>query len=244
MEKKESLRKKLMYLLGCKPEKNAVNHRRKPWLDDNEVVHSYTPKQQKMLDNAVNTILFEATEPADLSLRLYGEKHYQDVRHTFDLLNYNPSKFVDPLRSKCAPIFQVTEEIQQIAMGMIKLMIKENGVGLAAPQVGKLIQMIACVNNENTVNILINPVIVEKSKETNVDLEGCLSLPDQFVMVERHNSIKVFCKDIFGNDLFVIASGRYARIIQHEMDHLQGVMMLDHTTGESVADGMPGVSRV
>ncbi|WP_210492692.1 peptide deformylase [Patulibacter sp. SYSU D01012] len=116
------------------------------------------------------------------------------------------------------------------AMGM--LMHDAQGVGLAANQVGTLHRVLvyAVDGGEGPVRKLVNPTIAWRSDDVEVGPEGCLSLPRISVDVERHVFLAVRAKDEDGRDIEVEASGFEARIIQHEMDHLDGILILDRTS--------------
>jgi len=124
-------------------------------------------------------------------------------------------------------------ELKRLVKRMGKAMREAPGVGLAAPQLGVQKRVIVFeVDDELGLVALVNPVIVERSEETEVDEEGCLSLPGISVPVER--SVAVVCQalDIEGARIRVEGSGLLARVIQHETDHLDGVLILDRATPE------------
>lgn len=82
--------------------------------------------------------------------------------------------------------------------------------------------------------ILINPKITQKSSETELDWEGCLSVPDRYGLVERYKKIKITAKDLNGNKLKIKAEGFFARTIQHETDHLDGVLFTSKVVGKTL----------
>jgi peptide deformylase len=102
----------------------------------------------------------------------------------------------------------------------------ENGVGLAACQVGKRFALCVVVPDENEPMVLCNPVL-EYGRQTNVQTEGCLSLPGVECEVSRADDIIVHCRNIRGRRVHFEASGFLARVIQHEVDHLNGVLIID-----------------
>ena len=116
----------------------------------------------------------------------------------------------------------------EVVQGMLGTMLVEGGVGLAANQVG-LDLRIALVKEVPTDNVmvLVNPEIIKKGAVTSVKNEGCLSYPGKVVLVERSNKIMVKYQDLHGADLIANFSGYVARIIQHEVDHLNGITILD-----------------
>jgi peptide deformylase len=131
------------------------------------------------------------------------------------------------LRSKTQEVPQVTKEIKKLIKDMQETMIKEEGVGLAAPQVGRTERLcLARINGKITG--LINPQITWRSEETKVDEEGCLSLPKIYVKVPRAIEITVEYLDESGSAQERRLSGLDARIVQHELDHLEGVLIVDY----------------
>jgi len=109
---------------------------------------------------------------------------------------------------------------------MAETMLVKDGVGLAAPQVGHNIRLIT-VNTKGGVLAMINPVLTKKSLAKNWDEEGCLSVPNTFGQVRRHT--KVRCRFITpqGETKHIEANGFLARVIQHEIDHLDGILFID-----------------
>ena len=130
------------------------------------------------------------------------------------------------------PVETVTSELRQFAAIMMGTMQAAKGVGLAAPQVGENIRLIVfdCVNitmNAMDSGFMFNPEIVDSSDECTIAKEGCLSFPKVFVDVKRNKSIKVKYVDIAGRGMVRSYSGLAARVIQHEIDHLNSITMLD-----------------
>jgi len=117
-------------------------------------------------------------------------------------------------------------ELQKLIDDMFETLHKEHGVGLAAPQIG--INLKLCVIEEGgTRYTLINPRITKFSKETIAMEEGCLSVPGKFFSIERPAEVNVCFYDRDGNRAKLRASGLLARAIQHETDHLNGIIILD-----------------
>ncbi|MBM3214130.1 peptide deformylase [Candidatus Poribacteria bacterium] len=138
----------------------------------------------------------------------------------------------DPvLREKAKPIIFVTDEIRALAREMLVTMYREKGVGLAAPQVGVLKRLIVVdpepSEGERQPVVLIDPVIVG-SRGRIVDEEGCLSFPDVYADVARAVEVDVEHLDPEGESAILHADGWLARVIQHEIDHLDGVLFIDH----------------
>lgn len=157
---------------------------------------------------------------------------------------------VDPnpvLNNKTQKVNEINDEIIGIAQDLIdtvKVAEDPEGAGLAATQIG-ISKRICVVRNffEDPVNpekissddiVLINPKITHFSTEKEIDWEGCLSVPDKYGLVERAKNIKVTAKDIEGNIIKIKAEGFFARTIQHEVDHLDGVLFTSRVIGETL----------
>lgn len=125
----------------------------------------------------------------------------------------------------------MTEEMQKFIDEMVPMMHKSDGVGLAAPQVGKNMRVcvIAKLADKKLTEdlILINPVWEKISKKKNVDNEGCLSVPNIFGKVTRYSDVHVTAWNRFGEIISFEAHKFFARVIQHESDHLNGVLFID-----------------
>lgn len=132
------------------------------------------------------------------------------------------------LRKKSQPINLVDEEILELAKNMIETMKKNNGIGLSACQVGKDIRLFVLDNNYSRKCIFINPEIIKISKKTESAGEGCLSLPDMFIPVKRALSLKIKAIDENGKEFKMRAKDILARAIQHEFDHLNGILICDN----------------
>ncbi len=138
----------------------------------------------------------------------------------------------DPvLREKAAPVEKVTKRIAKLIKDMEETMYAADGVGLAAPQVGVLLRIFVADAGEGPMTF-INPVLVE-GKGSQVDSEGCLSIPGVYGYVDRYESVVVTAQDAKGKSRRIEASGLMARVIQHEMDHLDGILFTDKATGVS-----------
>ncbi|MFW6281000.1 MAG: peptide deformylase [Halanaerobium sp.] len=133
----------------------------------------------------------------------------------------------DPvLRSKTNKIDEVTKKTNDLIDNMFETMYAEDGVGLAAPQVG-ILKRIAVVDiREGNKIVLINPEIIEEEGKT-IREEGCLSIPDETGDVIRSEKIKVRSLDRKANEIEFEAEGLEARAIQHEIDHLNGILFID-----------------
>ncbi len=126
-----------------------------------------------------------------------------------------------------ARVPKVDDSVRRLANDMQETMRSASGVGLAAPQVGRPLRMVVCQETEESeVLTLVNPQITKASGSEVAD-EACLSLPGWFGPVERHLKIRVKALDERGRALTLAAEGFLARIIQHEIDHLDGIMFTE-----------------
>jgi peptide deformylase len=145
-------------------------------------------------------------------------------------------QFGDPvLKEQSREVDADEEDIRELVERMIKVMHAADGVGLAAPQIGVLRQIIVFQLDKEE-HVLLNPRITWRSEETITDSEGCLSLMNHACDVERAEKIKVEGIDMDGNRREYELDGLHARILQHEIDHLQGQMVINRTTREGRKD--------
>ncbi len=140
----------------------------------------------------------------------------------------------DPiLRTKARPVERFDGALRDEVSQMRVLMHDAMGIGLAAPQVGISHRLLVYrVEPDSPIVALVNPEIEWSSRDEEIAEEGCLSLPLVHVDVERPIGVLVRAKDEHGEDLVIEASGLEARVIQHEVDHLDGVLILDRTSRE------------
>jgi len=138
-------------------------------------------------------------------------------------------KLGDPvLRASALPVDRFDETLRTEIERMGELMGDALGIGLAATQIGVLHRVLVYrADPEDPLTVLVNPVLEWSSEETETASEGCLSIPFVHVEVERPAEVRVRARDGYGVDLEVQGSGLTARVIQHEMDHLDGVLMID-----------------
>ena len=136
------------------------------------------------------------------------------------------------LKRKSEPISEITEDVLTTLDDMLETMYQAPGVGLAAPQVGILKRMlvidISGKDEPRNPMYVINPEIVEKSDEMQECEEGCLSIPNQYAKVIRPAQIKVKYLERSGKEVILEASGFLAVVLQHEIDHLDGILYIDH----------------
>ncbi len=121
-----------------------------------------------------------------------------------------------------------SKEIQELCLNMEKTMKDKKGVGIAAPQVGKNIRLII-INTKDGGVAMLNPKITKKSLTKEWGEEGCFSVPGVFGQVKRHKKIECEYLDKTGEKIKIKAEGLMARVIQHEIDHLDGILFIDKT---------------
>lgn len=153
------------------------------------------------------------------------------------------------LQVKCAPFVEFGPATKKLAQDLLDTVLDAKdpeGAGLAAPQLG--LPMRACVVRRFAVNtggpggstttnyVLFNPVMKSASKEKEIGWEACLSIPDTYAQVERHLKVRIDAQDAFGKKISLDASGFFARVIQHELDHLNGVLITDKVMGKILSD--------
>jgi peptide deformylase len=139
----------------------------------------------------------------------------------------------DPvLRKVSKPVEQVDAELRKLSDDMLETMYDAPGIGLAAIQIGIPLRMLvidlAKEDEPNDPHVFINPEIVARSGEPNVHEEGCLSIPDYYAEVERPDSVTVSYVGTDGKQKEIAADGMMATCLQHEIDHLNGVLFIDH----------------
>lgn len=140
------------------------------------------------------------------------------------------------LRKRCEPVAEITDEIRQLAKDMIETMDKYDGVGLAAPQVGRPIRMFVLRNYVFTEEghwrlseprVYINPKLTNPGEHFLTDTEGCLSLPGLVLHISRPDKITIEATDLDGNVFVEHLEGYNARVRMHENDHINGVLFMD-----------------
>ena len=141
--------------------------------------------------------------------------------------------FGDPvLKTPAAPVESFDESLVRLTEDMLATMRDNEGVGLAATQVGRLRRVfVAAIEDDEYV--IVNPVITDRSETTETATEGCLSIPGIQVDVERPTAVTISGQDLSGKPLHIEASDLLARVLQHEVDHLDGVLILDRTDRQS-----------
>jgi peptide deformylase len=173
----------------------------------------------------------DAPEPAELD---------PETRERRDAALRQVRKLGDPvLRASALPVERFDAALEAEVERMGQLMHDALGVGLAATQLGVLHRLLVYrVDPEDPVTALVNPVLEWSSEEREAAEEGCLSLPGVHVEVERPARVKVRAWDASGQELEIEADGLQARVIQHEIDHLDGVLVLDRISREARKEAM------
>lgn len=134
----------------------------------------------------------------------------------------------DILRQKTVPVTEFDPALADLAQNMIATMVEGRGIGLAAPQVGRLISLFIAQVEDGKPLVFVNPEIIGTSLETIPYEEGCLSIPGMYEEVVRPESVLVQAYNEKGRPFKRECSGLLARIVQHELDHLKGVLFIDH----------------
>ena len=129
------------------------------------------------------------------------------------------------LRSRCAPVENLDSRVHELVQDMSRLMVSAQGIGLAAPQVG-VPRRVITVNIGQGLIALVNPAILDSQGRASTE-EGCLSCPGISVDVVRSERVQVKGLDLQGKEVTIEAEGLLARVLQHEIDHLNGILILD-----------------
>jgi peptide deformylase len=142
-------------------------------------------------------------------------------------------KFGDPvLKTRASPVESFDESLVRLTQDLLATMRDNEGVGLAATQVGRLKRVFVAAIEDNEY-VIVNPILTDISETTETATEGCLSIPGIQVDVERPTAVTISGQDVSGRPLQIEASDLLARVLQHEVDHLDGVLILDRTDRQS-----------
>ena len=163
------------------------------------------------------------------------EEHEQDLeREARRLIALSRVRqYGDPvLRMKARDVEDFDDDLRRLGERMTSLMHEAQGVGLAATQVGVLRRLFVFVD-EGEDRVLVNPAITKRSKDTGLEDEGCLSLREVLVPVERETGVTIEGVDLDGEPVKLELELPEARIVQHELDHLDGVLIIDRTDDQS-----------
>jgi peptide deformylase len=182
----------------------------------------------------------ELTEPVDAEVEEPEPQLDPELAARRDAALAHVRKFGDPvLRTRARPVEKIDDALRSEIARMGELMNDALGVGLAATQLGVLHRVLVYrVQQQAPVSALINPEIQWRGEEGEIAEEGCLSLPAVAVDVERAVHVRVSALNEYGEPILIEASGLEARVIQHELDHLDGVLILDRTSREQRKEAM------
>jgi len=149
-------------------------------------------------------------------------------------------KYPDPvLRKRARPVSRLTPDVQALIEYMLTTMRRARGIGLAAPQVGVLMRVIVIEAPEKPLRVVINPQILERSTEQVVGMEGCLSLPGLYGDVKRSEWVVLRGLNRHGKPIRLQLKDIEARIAQHEVDHLEGILFTDRVIPETLHWDVP-----
>ena len=166
----------------------------------------------------------EAAEPTAEELEREAERELRKRVALAQIRQYGDAV----LRLRAHEVEAFDEELPRLAERMTGLMHDAEGVGLAATQIG-ILRRFFVFHHDGEDRFLVNPAIVSRSDETDVDTEGCLSLGPVRVPVERPTAVTLEARDESGGELTLDLEGYPARVVQHELDHLDGVLIIDRT---------------
>lgn len=144
----------------------------------------------------------------------------------FNILTYGESI----LSEKAHEVTEFDHSLEQLIQGMHEVMLRNNGIGLAASQVGIPRRLFIVGIGDEPLRVFINPHIIARSQETTEFEEGCLSFPGLYFNVVRPLAVDIEAIDMHGKPLRISADGLLARVIQHEYDHLDGILFIDRVS--------------
>lgn len=157
----------------------------------------------------------------------------------------------DPiLREVCEPVTNFDDRLREVAESMVDTMLRERGIGLAAPQVGMTKRLIVALQMMDPDDVdakamaLVNPEVLERSKSTWEFEEGCLCIPGVVSRVVRPEEAVVRYQDVEGNEHTITAGGMFARILLHEIDHLDGRLFVDYLSSAQKSLVKPELKRI
>jgi peptide deformylase len=185
---------------------------------DHEHTHEHTHEQDDVHEHE----LTDAEAEAEAERLLRKEIALTQIR-----------QYGDPvLRMRAEEVQTFDDELRKVTQRMLSLMHDAEGIGLAATQVG-ILRRFFVFSLDGEDRVLVNPVVTPRTEHSEVDSEGCLSLGSVRVPVERVTSVRVEAQDERGEPVILELEGFPARVVQHELDHLDGTLMLDRTDAES-----------
>lgn len=146
------------------------------------------------------------------------------------------------LRGKSEVLKNFDSGLKKLVKKMREQMLKSKGLGIAAPQIGENVRVCLVVLNYDTPNEIVlpmvNPEIVSHGEEEVLGEEGCLSLPGVYAKIDRWNKVSVEFCDVNGGKQVLCLEGLNARVVQHEIDHLDGVLFIDRIKNKDTAEGV------
>ena len=146
--------------------------------------------------------------------------------------------FGDPvLKERCQEVDEITPDVERLVQDLSDSLPRPGGAGLSANQIG-VVKRVFVYENEGEIAACINPRIVSSSEETEEEIEGCLSIPGAVMPVPRHIELELTYVDLDGETKTVQAEGWIARVFQHEIDHLDGKLILERTDRESRVEAL------
>lgn len=133
------------------------------------------------------------------------------------------------LSERAEPVEDINDNIRQLVEKMADVSMKKQGLGLAAPQVGISLRLFITLRakTKENVKVYINPTVTPIGEEVNSMDEGCLSIPGIFPKIQRYKRCRITATDLDGNEFFEEVEGLEARVLQHEYDHIEGVIIID-----------------
>lgn len=166
-------------------------------------------------------------------------------------MNLELRYYGDPvLREICAPVEQFDAQLAEVAESMADTMFRERGIGLAAPQVGLTKRLIVALQMKDVDDVdadplaLVNPEVLERSRSTWEYEEGCLSIPGVVGRLIRSEEVVVRYQDLEGKEHTINASGMFARVLLHEIDHLNGRLFVDYLSSAQKSLIKPELKRI
>lgn len=159
------------------------------------------------------------------------------------------AKFPEPiLRQKAIAVTKFDNDLEKLAEAMAEVMYADDGIGLAAPQISQSLRIAIVGNNDRrSYQVYVNPEITFSSDDTTITDEGCLSLPGIFALVKRPKKIHLNYQDLEGKKYSEKIKGMLAVILQHEIDHLNGILFIDRaekiTQGQDILDQLKNAQQ-
>ena len=146
--------------------------------------------------------------------------------------------FGDPvLNENCTEVDEINEDVERLIQDLVDSLPRPGGAGLSANQIG-VVKRVFVFENDGEIEACINPRVISESEDMEEEIEGCLSLPGAVMPVSRHLAIELEYTDLQGETKQIYAEGWLARVFQHELDHLNGKLILERTDRESRVEAL------